>query len=143
MNLIFQNEIYKSYKSKYKYIIMIGVRISGIRISEVSLYLKLALICFFRTLDCGNHTCEKPCHDDECDPCALSPGMIKTCPCGSNTLETLSTTPRTSCLDPVLTCDSTCGLELSCGPIGEYISIPRTYNQCNSTVRPLFCAFIL
>ena len=51
-----------------------------------------------RPLDCGHHTCQKPCHpqDEEAAHCPLSPDVISTCPCGKTPLTSLTTEPRAS-----------------------------------------------
>ncbi|XP_031548805.1 transcriptional repressor NF-X1-like [Actinia tenebrosa] len=71
-----------------------------------------------RTLDCGNHTCDAVCHKGDCAPCKLKPELIVTCPCGKTTLSQLLGTDgqRESCLDPVPTCEKTCGKILPCSP---------------------------
>ena len=78
---------------------------------------------FFRVLDCGNHTCEKKCHPGPCESCPELPSNITHCPCGTTPLSELSQEPRTSCMDPIPTCDSICNKELLCGPAGKK---PRT-----------------
>lgn len=72
----------------------------------------------YRTLDCGNHTCDKPCHLPSCDSCPLLPANTTHCPCGAKNLTGLSAEPRTSCLDPVPTCGAICNKVLECGPPG-------------------------
>uniref|UniRef100_A0A182J7B9 Uncharacterized protein n=1 Tax=Anopheles atroparvus TaxID=41427 RepID=A0A182J7B9_ANOAO len=68
-------------------------------------------------LSCGNHRCARLCHEGECAPCADSPSMVLSCPCGRQAIEAGS---RTSCLDPVPTCTANCGKKLTCGPAGAH-----------------------
>uniref|UniRef100_A0A3P8TRS1 Nuclear transcription factor, X-box binding like 1 n=1 Tax=Amphiprion percula TaxID=161767 RepID=A0A3P8TRS1_AMPPE len=56
-------------------------------------------------LPCGNHTCEKVCHDGVCPPCPRS--VSRTCPCG----KTKSSLP---CTEEVMPCGDTCDRRLSC-----------------------------
>ncbi|XP_052246332.1 transcriptional repressor NF-X1-like isoform X2 [Dreissena polymorpha] len=67
-------------------------------------------------LDCGNHKCERPCHNGNCSSCQRLPTNLTRCPCGAETLDSLSSEPRKSCLDPIPTCGSTCNKILKCGP---------------------------
>lgn len=69
-----------------------------------------------RVLDCGNHTCEVKCHPGPCESCPDLPANVTHCPCGATPLTELSQDPRTSCMDPIPTCDGICNKELSCGP---------------------------
>ena len=69
-----------------------------------------------RTLDCGEHHCQRPCHAGQCDPCPLKVDTVLTCPCGKVPLEQLyqrknkpAPPKRTKCTDPVPTCGQTCG----------------------------------
>ena len=70
----------------------------------------------FRQISCGNHLCERPCHEGECGGCNLAPDVITTCPCGTFSLQQLvaKEEERTSCLDPIPTCHSTCNKVLPC-----------------------------
>ncbi|XP_053672824.1 protein shuttle craft [Anopheles nili] len=68
-----------------------------------------------RPLACGNHQCQRLCHEGECDPCADAPERVLSCPCGRQAIERDS---RTSCLDPIPTCSGNCGRKLKCGPPG-------------------------
>ncbi|KAL5006386.1 hypothetical protein ScPMuIL_015192 [Solemya velum] len=69
-----------------------------------------------RFLKCGNHSCVKVCHPGDCDLCELLPSLITHCPCGNTPLCDLTSDPRTSCTDPVPTCEKRCNKVLSCGP---------------------------
>ena len=73
-----------------------------------------------RELNCGNHLCELTCHTAPCPPCPLLPSHITTCPCGAMPLSALLSPDqsRTSCLDPVPTCDRPCGKVLPCSTKG-------------------------
>ncbi|XP_054863590.1 NF-X1-type zinc finger protein NFXL1-like isoform X3 [Amphiprion ocellaris] len=61
-------------------------------------------VCGF-PLPCGNHACEKVCHDGVCPPCPRS--VSRTCPCG----KTKSSLP---CTEEVMPCGDTCDRRLSC-----------------------------
>ena len=69
-----------------------------------------------RTLDCGNHTCQKICHQGECTECLLKPSLVTRCPCAKSLVSDLLEDVRISCLDPVPTCESTCDKILPCSP---------------------------
>lgn len=73
-----------------------------------------------RTLDCGNHTCSRICHPDDCDTCKLSPSVVTHCPCGDTPLSDLSPEPRSQCTEPVPTCQNICGKTLPCGPTDNH-----------------------
>lgn len=78
----------------------------------------------FRSLDCGNHKCDRVCHKGKCRPCKLKPSVITYCPCGKTSLDKLlsDSQPRQSCLDPVPTCDNICNKVLHCSPsLGELL----------------------
>lgn len=69
-----------------------------------------------RTLDCGKHACERPCHWGPCEPCALTPERVSKCGCGKVDLSVLiPDAPRTSCLDPIPTCGNVCNKMRLCG----------------------------
>ncbi|KAK3132100.1 hypothetical protein QOZ80_6AG0515760 [Eleusine coracana subsp. coracana] len=63
------------------------------------------------TLTCGNHACKDMCHPGPCGECELMPGKVTTCHCGKTRLQEI----RTSCLDPIPTCDKVCDKKLPCG----------------------------
>ncbi|GJN29135.1 hypothetical protein PR202_gb17330 [Eleusine coracana subsp. coracana] len=63
------------------------------------------------TLTCGNHVCKDMCHPGPCGECELMPGKVTTCHCGKTRLQEI----RTSCLDPIPTCDKVCDKKLPCG----------------------------
>ena len=65
-----------------------------------------------KLLDCGNHRCEEMCHDGACKPCQLMPSKLLHCPCGKVPMRELiikNKIVRTSCLEPVPTCENKCG----------------------------------
>ncbi|KAG0214770.1 FKBP12-associated protein [Mortierella sp. GBA30] len=71
-----------------------------------------------RPLACGHHECTKKCHplDEEPGPCSARPEVVKTCPCGSKTVEELLMgKTRSSCTDPIPVCGGVCKKVLSCG----------------------------
>ena len=57
-----------------------------------------------RTLECGEHVCERECHAGPCGPCPLAPARVNTCPCGKKPLYSLSAKPREKCTDPIPLC---------------------------------------
>lgn len=57
-------------------------------------------------LRCGQHTCEEPCHADECKPCPRQ--SLQPCLCGSGK-------KKRFCADPTWQCDKVCGKAYSCG----------------------------
>ncbi|PWZ03652.1 hypothetical protein BCV70DRAFT_197851 [Testicularia cyperi] len=65
-----------------------------------------------RPFDCGHHACSRPCHprDAQRSTCPASPELVKTCPCGAQRI-----TDRTSCQDPITTCNSVCSKPFACG----------------------------
>jgi transcriptional repressor NF-X1 len=65
-----------------------------------------------KPLECGKHRCEDVCHSGPCQPCKLTPSRLLKCPCGrvdTRQLLLQHKLIRTSCADPVLTCDNECG----------------------------------
>ncbi|KAF9914907.1 FKBP12-associated protein [Lobosporangium transversale] len=71
-----------------------------------------------RPLACGNHECTKGCHplDKELGQCPARPEVVKTCPCGSKSVEVLlKGKTRESCTDPIPVCGGVCKKPLNCG----------------------------
>ncbi|CAI6341993.1 unnamed protein product [Periconia digitata] len=70
-----------------------------------------------RDFDCGKHTCEKPCHQQDSAPphCPRSPDAVSHCPCGKTPLSEISGAVRTSCEDAIPNCSKPCANELACG----------------------------
>lgn len=70
-----------------------------------------------KLLDCGKHRCAEKCHPNpECRSCKLLSENIKTCPCGMTQIKKTLLSQRTSCTDPVPTCENKCNKTLICGP---------------------------
>lgn len=70
-----------------------------------------------KTLTCQKHKCTEKCHPGECKPCALMPSKLTNCPCGQTQIRELLIQKkiiRTSCTDPVPTCDKICSKILPC-----------------------------
>ena len=65
-------------------------------------------------MDCGNHFCDRICHEGPCNLCKLKPELNKKCPCGQFNLSTLTSNVRLTCLDPVPTCGMPCRKPLKC-----------------------------
>lgn len=70
-----------------------------------------------RLFACGKHKCERKCHPQDLDSplCPQSPALISHCFCGKTALDTLLTTPRASCQDPIPNCSERCTKPLPCG----------------------------
>mmetsp|Transcript_31318 Transcript_31318/g.30978 ORF Transcript_31318/g.30978 Transcript_31318/m.30978 type:complete len:726 (+) Transcript_31318:439-2616(+) len=68
-----------------------------------------------KMLSCGNHKCQKICHEEYCGDCEFLPSKVSTCPCGKNSLDLLLIEPRSSCLDPIPSCYMPCNKTLPCG----------------------------
>ena len=70
-----------------------------------------------RLMDCGQHSCEKPCHpqDAETPHCPHSPDIVKTCPCGKTPLSSMNAAPRQICTDLIPNCQKACEKTLACG----------------------------
>ncbi|KAI8077197.1 hypothetical protein BDF21DRAFT_385106 [Thamnidium elegans] len=67
---------------------------------------------------CGQHHCKKSCHPCTANSqaCPSDPSIVKTCPCGKHKVEELlEGKNRTSCNDPIPTCESVCGKVSVCG----------------------------
>ncbi|KAJ2615327.1 FKBP12-associated protein [Coemansia sp. RSA 1365] len=68
-------------------------------------------------LDCGSHTCSRPCHPRS-DPsvlahgeCLLDPTRVSACHCGKKSARDFDS-PRTACTDPVPSCGAMCARQL-------------------------------
>ncbi|KAG7525568.1 transcriptional repressor NF-X1 [Solea senegalensis] len=71
-----------------------------------------------KMLDCEAHQCQQVCHRGSCQPCTLSPTLVKTCPCGQTPLVKLlelGYKERQSCSDPIPSCGKICNKPLACG----------------------------
>jgi transcriptional repressor NF-X1 len=70
-----------------------------------------------RPFDCGKHTCEKPCHQQDSEPthCPRSPDIVTHCPCGKTHLNQMTDATRTTCEDPIPNCTRPCHKLLDCG----------------------------
>ncbi|KAL7419049.1 FKBP12-associated protein [Cryptotrichosporon argae] len=70
-----------------------------------------------RTFDCGEHTCDEPCHPHPLHPihCPRSADVVSQCACGQTLLRLLSAPPRESCSDPIPTCGKACNKAHACG----------------------------
>ncbi|CAF3010935.1 unnamed protein product [Rotaria sp. Silwood2] len=69
-----------------------------------------------KTFTCGHHKCTKTCHDGPCPDCLLLPENCKTCACGKTIMDNQQ---RSSCIDPLPTCEKLCARILSCGSIDD------------------------
>ena len=65
-----------------------------------------------QTLKCGNHQCQRQCHVGSCNVCETSVSVISHCSCGQTPLQPDA---RSSCLDPIPTCDKICSRLMPCG----------------------------
>ncbi|XP_067294233.1 transcriptional repressor NF-X1 isoform X1 [Pseudorasbora parva] len=71
-----------------------------------------------KMLDCQSHRCQQPCHPGQCQPCALSPKLVRSCSCGQTPLSKLlelGYPERKTCTDPIPSCGKTCNKPLPCG----------------------------
>ncbi|CAL1709094.1 unnamed protein product [Somion occarium] len=114
-----------------------------------------------RAFDCGIHHCQKPCHPQDPSPstCPRSPSLVTHCPCGKHELSPstaeffppASELIRTTCTDPVPTCESTCmkpldGCEHACsakchiGPCPPCSIMLVRPCRCGSTTRNVKCS---
>ncbi|KAI8141438.1 hypothetical protein BJV82DRAFT_670718 [Fennellomyces sp. T-0311] len=108
-----------------------------------------------RTFACGQHQCQKKCHPQDIRPaiCPYDPRVVRTCPCGSNSITLLlDGASRTNCTDPIPTCSSECGKQLPCGhtcaqtchlgecpPCEELVEVPC---RCRSSSFQATCASV-
>ncbi|KAI0340472.1 hypothetical protein BDW22DRAFT_428704 [Trametopsis cervina] len=114
-----------------------------------------------RPLDCGIHHCTSRCHvpSPTPAPCPRSPSLVHSCPCGKHELDASSAVffppgtvlSRTSCADPIPTCQSICGKSLGgcshlcaskchtgpCPPCTVPLSRPC---RCGSTTKSITCS---
>jgi len=114
-----------------------------------------------RAFDCGVHHCTKPCHPPSTTPapCPRSPSLVTHCPCGKHALSPSSAAAfppgthlnRTSCSDPIPTCESICmkqleGCSHACavrchtGPCPPCTIMLVRPCRCGSTTRDVRCA---
>jgi transcriptional repressor NF-X1 len=60
-----------------------------------------------RSLECGKHLCDRPCHEGSCESCPLQLEKVHTCPCGKTELAVFNRqkkknlVERKQCTDPV------------------------------------------
>lgn len=88
-----------------------------------------------RLLDCGNHHCKKICHTGPCEPCTLQPKFVKTCGCGAKPLLQLTNgMERTSCLDPIPSCEAICNKTRECGHSCKDVCHPGPCAPCEVPV---------
>lgn len=105
-------------------------------------------------LDCGVHNCKLSCHS-RCDyehVCPLKPKENETCYCGKQLVSTILGHNRSSCEEPIPSCDSVCEKNLACGHkctakchFGDCPPCRRicsTKCGCESQVFDVPCAFI-
>lgn len=89
-----------------------------------------------RKFDCGIHICEKECHAQEAQPshCPRSPDVVDHCPCGKTSLGEISDNARSTCEDPIPSCDRPCGKTLPCGHVCDQICHTGNCATCTKTV---------
>ncbi|KAI8618855.1 hypothetical protein BC830DRAFT_881728 [Chytriomyces sp. MP71] len=76
---------------------------------EESMDLSCRQVCG-KLLDCGKHSCEKPCHDGSCWTCPIQ--VERDCECGKcTTLVACAADTR----NEIFECDEPCGFEFPCG----------------------------
>lgn len=69
-----------------------------------------------KLLGCNNHRCALKCHPQNCENCALSPELVRNCPCGRTKVEEGQ---RKSCSDAIPLCKAICSKPLKCGPLSS------------------------
>jgi len=89
-----------------------------------------------RPYDCGKHSCEKLCHpqDAAVTHCPRSPDIVSHCPCGKSRLDEIANRPRTSCSDPVPSCDKPCLKLLECGHSCKEICHSGDCSSCSEEI---------
>ncbi|CAG8711686.1 18869_t:CDS:10 [Dentiscutata erythropus] len=89
-----------------------------------------------RLLECGHHSCTKPCHPvtEEPEPCELSPSRVHNCPCGANTIESLLGHKRTSCTEEIPLCNNICSKTFPCGHKCQDTCHHGNCKPCTTTV---------
>ncbi|KAI9593491.1 hypothetical protein BDF19DRAFT_447915 [Syncephalis fuscata] len=96
-----------------------------------------------RWFDCGKHQCEQNCHVQTASStkCPFSPDLIKSCPCGKQSLALLmdKEQQRTTCTDPIPTCNQACGRMLQCGHLCQQQCHTGTCPPCQKII-PVSCA---
>lgn len=85
-----------------------------------------------RPFDCGTHTCEKSCHqqDGESAHCPRSPDVVTHCPCGKTPLEQMMNATRETCKDPIPNCNKACHKTLDCGHLCEKLCHQGDCSSC-------------
>ncbi|XP_036452434.1 transcriptional repressor NF-X1 isoform X2 [Colossoma macropomum] len=71
-----------------------------------------------KMLECQAHRCQQTCHPGQCQPCALSPKLVRSCPCEQTALAKLlelGYPERRCCTDPIPSCGKICSKPLPCG----------------------------
>ncbi|CCH41499.1 hypothetical protein BN7_1040 [Wickerhamomyces ciferrii] len=90
------------------------------------------------TYDCGNHSELKSCQSvkRKAAHCPLSPDIIKNCPCGQTLIEDLNEgTNRSSCTDPIPTCEKICGKTLACGHKCKWVCHQGECSPCYENIK--------
>ncbi len=85
-------------------------------------------------LACGNHKCEKRCHQGDCGVCELLPSKLTRCPCGKSAVKELLIAKqivRTSCREAVPVCDKKCGKVLHVVGDGENEEVHMCEEMCH------------
>uniref|UniRef100_A0A8C6UGD8 Nuclear transcription factor, X-box binding 1 n=1 Tax=Neogobius melanostomus TaxID=47308 RepID=A0A8C6UGD8_9GOBI len=113
-----------------------------------------------KMLVCKAHQCQQVCHRRPCQPCSLSPSLVKSCPCGQTPLSKLlelGESERTRCTDPIPSCGKTCSKPLVCGssdlihlceklchegPCGPCSLTSSIQCRCGANVKEVPCATI-
>ncbi|KAL8331647.1 hypothetical protein RB593_002184 [Gaeumannomyces tritici] len=89
-----------------------------------------------RQFDCGLHTCQRGCHEQNQDAahCPFSPDVVLTCPCGQTSLDDIISQPRQSCHDPIPQCTKVCGKTLLCSHSCKQTCHPEACEPCTQVV---------
>jgi transcriptional repressor NF-X1 len=85
-----------------------------------------------RPFDCGKHTCDKPCHqqDAKSPHCPRSPDVVTHCPCGKTPLNELPEATRSTCEDRIPNCTKPCHNVLDCGHLCEQLCHQGKCSPC-------------
>ena len=68
-----------------------------------------------KKLDCGNHVCEKECHEGSCGDCPSAVKDSETCYCGKYEVTELFYRERDDCSEEIPSCKKICSQPLPCG----------------------------
>lgn len=85
-------------------------------------------------MDCGNHSCTKTCHPDECDECLLKPELIDRCSCGKSDIETLLLQAKESETTPPMEVPSCTSSNKKPKKKKKKDNVEETKDECSSEI---------